>query len=161
MVRASTGVVDCDEETSGMPLALRFAEAVRNAAGDPTRRPVLERLRGTVVIVVDDDWMQFTLRFDYGRVGVHAGVVGVPDITVRGPTAELEALIVRPFTRRWAGLLPRALGEFMTVRALVSAWARRSVKVYGAVLRPRLFLQLLLLLSAGAVAPTAAPRSSP
>lgn len=132
---------------SGMPLALLFADAVRTAAVDPIRRPLLNRLRGTVVVVVDDTWSQFTLRFEYGRVSIHAGVVGVPDITLRGPEAELESLLILPFRTKWPVLVPLRLAEFLTVRRVLTAWAKRSLKSYGALSHPRLLIGVLRVVS--------------
>ncbi len=140
-------VVDCDPSLTEFPLALRFAASVRAAAEDPNRRTALARLKGSVVVIVDDVWAQFTLRFDYGRLSIHSGVVGVPDMTLRGPEAELESLLVLPFRTEWPVLLPLPLAEFLAVRRVVAAWAKRSLKVYGAFTHPRLLLGVLLVLA--------------
>ncbi|MDX2054350.1 MAG: hypothetical protein SFV15_18255 [Polyangiaceae bacterium] len=151
MVPKSAGaadVVDCDPGVLQIPLAVRFAAAVRGAAEDEQRRVVFGRLHGTVVIVVDDVWAQFTLRFDFGRLSVHLGIVGVPDITLRGPQAELESLLLLPFRTQWPVLLPVRLAELLVVHRVLTAWAKSSLRAYGALSHPGLLVNVLRVISA-------------
>src|SRR5690349_21049096 len=70
-----------------------LAELVRrNVARDRGKRAEFDRLRGAVAVVAVDHPTALTLRFDFGRLIVHDGVVGVPDITLRGPLSALEGL---------------------------------------------------------------------
>lgn len=150
-------VVECDAGASQMPLALRFGDAVRRAAADVARRPGLDHLRGTIVIVVDDAWLQFTLRFAYGRLSIHTGAVGMADITVRGPEAALESLLVLPFRTKWPALLPRRIAELVAVRRLLVDWAAHSLKAYGALTHPRLLLELLAVIAGPPLSPKPMP----
>ncbi len=54
-------------------------------------------MRGAVGVVADDAGTALTLRFDFGRVTVHEGLVGVPTITIRGGRDDIAALADIPF----------------------------------------------------------------
>lgn len=143
-------IVDLAPGAEHEPLAVTLAEAVRDGLGDPERRRAFERLRGAVGVVIDDAATALTLRFDFGRLTVHEGLVGVPTVTLRGPRAELEGLTrlvlvpsgVPDVTSRggWRGL--RRVARVL--------WARKLV-IYGLFAHPRFVLRLLHVLSGEAV----------
>jgi hypothetical protein len=135
-----------DAETS--PLATLLADVVRrNVSLDTGKRTEFEGLRGSVAVIADDHGTALTLRFDFGRMVVHAGVVGVPDITILGPLAALEELGEWP-TR---GLLGLAWGELRRRRrsdgAAVVEAGQRALKIYGLWTHPLLVRRLLHVMS--------------
>jgi len=86
-------VIDLAPGAEHVPLARELVLAVQtNVARDRARRADFEKLRGAVALVADDSATSLTLRFDFGRLVVHTGVIGVPDVTIRGATRTLEAL---------------------------------------------------------------------
>lgn len=129
------------------PLARHFVDAMRRALQDEGRRRVFRRLRGAVGVVADDAATALTLRFDFGRLTVHEGLVGVPTITIRGPSGDIRELSSIPFTRLGAIDL-RRLGALAAVRRVAGALGKRRLKVYGMLTHPRLVVSLLRLLSA-------------
>lgn len=73
-------------------LAVHFSSAIREAIKDVGRSGAFRALKATVLIVPFDVGDSVTLRFDFGRVVIHDGHVGVPTLTLGGPAAELEKL---------------------------------------------------------------------
>jgi hypothetical protein len=125
-------LIDIAPGAESSSLAVSLAELVRrNVTRDRVKRAEFDRLRVAVAIIADDERTALTLRFDFGRLIVHTGVVGVPDLTLSGPTGALERLGALSPT----GLigLPRAdLGE---------------VKLHGLWAHPLLARRLLFVLS--------------
>jgi hypothetical protein len=135
-------VVDLAPGAEHEPLARTLADAVEAAVRVPARRRDFERLRGTVGIVLDDSASALTLRFDFGRLTIHEGLVGVPTVTVRGGRDDIVALTQLPLLRR--GSTPGSRAE---LRRLAAAWAGRRLKIYGLVSHPRFVLRFLATLS--------------
>jgi len=138
-------------------LAARFAQAIRaNVSGSARKRQQFEQLRGSVYVVMNDPapavvrasvapgWGgALTMRFDLGQLTVHDGLVGVPDLTLRGDPSVIEGL---------TELLPvpvgRSSGALSSLRAL--RWIMRDggpLKVYGLPSHPRMTLAVLRVLS--------------
>jgi hypothetical protein len=142
-------VVDLAPGTEKNPLAQMFAELVRSNVGSAWQRREFERLRGSAAIVADDAGTALTLRFDFGRLTVHEGLVGVPDITILGSISEIEALTNLPFITRFGVPLPR-LGDASGRAALshvVKALRERDLKIYGLVFHARFVVRMLRVLS--------------
>jgi hypothetical protein len=126
-----------------------FAELVRSNVDSAWQRREFERLRGSAAIVADDAGTALTLRFDFGRLTVHEGLVGVPDITILGSTSEIEALTNLPFITRFGVSLPR-LGDASGRAALsriVKALRERDLKIYGLLFHARFVVRMLRVLS--------------
>ncbi len=101
-------VVDLAPGAEHEPLALTLAEAVEQAVRSSSRRKDFEQLRGTVGLVIDDSASALTLRYDFGRLTIHEGLVGVPTVTVRGTRDNIQALTRLPLVRGgalWASCL--------------------------------------------------------
>ncbi len=129
-------MIDVAPGAESSPIAAILADLVRrNITLDKAKRVEFERLRGAVALVADDHRTSLTLRFDFGRLIVHTGVVGVPDLTLRGPIAALENLGER--TSR--GLLGLARSD--------GAAGRGELKVYGLWTHPLLVRRLARVLS--------------
>ncbi len=139
-------VVDLAPGAEHEPLALTLAKAVGEAVRAPSRRKNFEQLRGTVGLVIDDSASALTLRYDFGRLVIHEGLVGVPTVTVRGTRDSIQALTRLPLARGgvlWVG----GRDARAALRRLASAWAGRRLKIYGLVSHPRFVLRFLATLS--------------
>jgi hypothetical protein len=142
-------LIDLAPGVEGLPLARTLAGRLRdNVVRDATCRRVFENLRGSFALVADDGSVPLTLRFDFGRLAVHPGIVGVPDVTVRASAPLLESLGEGP---PWdlAGLVSRSLGVRrgdLLGRAGTDAPGRAALpKIYGLLTHPlmvRSFLRL-------------------
>jgi hypothetical protein len=143
-------LIDVAPGAESLPLAASLAELVRRNIGrDAAKRAEFDRLRGAVAVVADDHPTSLTLRFDFGHLVVHTGVVGVPDITLLGPIAVLEAL---------GALKARGLFPLQGLRGVVGlAWGELreggagrgwgDLKIYGLWTHPILVRRLLRVLS--------------
>lgn len=141
-------VIDLAAGAEREPLARELAERVRANVQRPGQRRAFELLRGAVVVLVTDDRTELTLRFDYGRLTIHDGVLGVPDLTVRGPRADLSALARLPLQSTMMLPLPRRAdpaGRAVLTRVLRALGSGR-LKIYGLIRRPRFVARLLLVL---------------
>ncbi len=131
------------------PLARHFVAAVRQALSQDAERRAFQRMRGAVGVVADDAGTALTLRFDFGRLTVHEGLVGVPTITIRGPTEEIRALSAVRFTRLGAPDVTNR-DALRGARRILSALRGGRLKIYGLMTHPRMVVSLLRLLGAGA-----------
>ena len=69
-------------------LAIMLADLLRqNLEAKPHKIADFAALDARVSIVADDADVALTLVFDRGRLTVHDGIVGIPDVTIRGPSA--------------------------------------------------------------------------
>ena len=98
----------------------------QNLIDHPERRGSFERLVGRVAIVADDADVALTMELVGGRAIVHDGIVGIPDLTIRGP-AEIIADMSRMETGRFG--LPDPRGEVN--RAMVAALRDRRLRIFG------------------------------
>ena len=141
-------VVDLAPGAEHDPLAARFAGIVRDNLKNAWQEREFMRLRGSAAICADDAGTALTLRFDFGRLTIHEGVVGIPDVTIRGGIADLEVLTRLPL--RGLSRLPSVLGDRdrrAAVSAVVQALRSRSLKIYGLVFHARFVMRLLRVLS--------------
>jgi hypothetical protein len=108
-------------------LALMMATMMsQNLEDHPERMATFARLTGRVAIVAEDADVALTMEFRGGRAVVHDGIVGIPDVTVRG-SAELIADLSRMETGRFG--LPDPRGEVN--RAMVAAIREKRLRVFG------------------------------
>lgn len=98
----------------------------QNLEDHPSRGETFARLGGRVAIVADDIDIALTMHFADGRAIVHDGIVGIPDVTLRGPS-ELIADLSRMESARFG--LPDPRGEVN--RAMVAALRDGRLRVYG------------------------------
>jgi hypothetical protein len=139
-------VVDLAPGAENDPLALMFVDLVRQSIRDERIRRDFERLRASVGVVADDSGSALTLRFDFGRLTVHEGLVGIPTITIRGATSDIEALADLPIAGRGVSAL-LARDSRQAVRTVLDALRTRRLKIYGLLAHARLVLRLLSVLS--------------
>jgi hypothetical protein len=137
-------VVDLAPGAEQDPLAQMFAELVRESVRDERSRRQFDRLRASVGVVADDSGSALTLRFDFGRLTVHEGLVGIPTVTIRGMTSDIEALADLPLRGSLPALVDR--GGRQALFAVFGALRTRRLKIYGLVPHARLVLRLLRVL---------------
>ncbi|MFT3923524.1 MAG: hypothetical protein QM778_13395 [Myxococcales bacterium] len=99
-----------------------------NLADRPPKRRDFEAMRGRVALVAEDIGLSITLRFQRGRLSVHPGLFGIPNLVVRGPSSALIDLSRLPPHPRLK-FLPD-LGSDVA-RALGTALRERSLRIYG------------------------------
>jgi hypothetical protein len=98
-----------------------------NVADHPERRVALQRLRGAVAIVAEDAEVATTLEFLGDIVRVHDGVVGIPDVTVRGGFEQIGDM---SRMESWGRThVPDPRGEVN--RAMFKALLGRKLRIYG------------------------------
>jgi hypothetical protein len=115
-------------------LALMLADLVRqNLDAKPRKKGDFEAIGGTVSIVADDADVALTLRFDHGHLTIHDGIVGIPDLTIRGPSDTILALSNLPLTTRLGLPLPSPGDReaMKTVRSVFEAMRGGRFHVYG------------------------------
>ncbi len=138
-------IVDLAPGAGEDSLAVLFATLVRENLGDEARRRDFARLRASIGVVADDAGTALTLRFDFGKLTIHEGLVGVPTITIRGQAADIEKLAELPNQIDLATLTDR--DSFRALWKVSAALRARRLKIYGLVSHPRLVLRLLRVLS--------------
>jgi hypothetical protein len=126
--------IDLAPETEGSALASQYASWARaRLAERPMRRRDFEALRGAIAVVTTDANEALTLRFDGGRVTVHGGVVGVPELALRGTREALAALAEAGMAGRAGASFAAGLREGgRAVLGLARMLAERRVRVHGA-----------------------------
>jgi hypothetical protein len=143
-------VIDVAPGAETQPLARELAELVRgNVQRDPAKQADFDRLRGAVAIIADDRSIALTLRFDFGRLVVHTGVIGTPDVTLRGPSLVLAALgdLPRQSLPSVAGGILRGASPSAALLGPLGERARGQLKIYGLLTHPVMVRRLLSVLS--------------
>lgn len=142
-----TPIIDVAPRAQENPLAVRLASLVRdNLDRLPHKRRDFDALRGSVAVVADDTRDATTLRFDHGRLTIHDGIVGVPDVTVGGTEATILGLANLRISKR-TGFVSLDRGGLSEARALASSLRSGKLRVYGLALRLPLVVRLLRVLS--------------
>jgi hypothetical protein len=129
-----TPFVDLAPGTEDNRLAQRLAQTVRdNLEERAHKRRDFAALRGSVAVVANDVSQAVTLRFDHGRLTVHDGIVGIPDVTLRGDTDEILALATLPLSRRLGLPFARFSDKegLSALRRAFSSMRSGRLKVYG------------------------------
>ncbi len=139
-----TEVIELAPGASENGLATMLADLLRqNLADKPHKRADFARLAGRVAIVAEDAGVALTLEFDRGRLVVHDGIVGIPDVTVRAPSDDVMAMSLVELTPRRA--LPDPRGE--TMRKLWQGMRGDRIHIHGALLHAPLMLRLTRVMS--------------
>jgi hypothetical protein len=93
---------------------------------------VLARGRGhTVALVADDAEVALTLEFVGGRLILHDGIKGVPDVAVRGSADSIMAMSNIPLTRPLALPIPTDRSSLDVLVGMVKATRSGELKVLG------------------------------
>jgi len=132
-------------------LATMLAELVRqNLEAKPHKKGDFDALGGRVSIVADDADVALTLRFERGgKLTIHDGIVGIPDVTIRGPSDAIMALSNMPLATRLGLPIPsrRDSEAVRSVRTVVGAMRRGALHVYGMAFHLPLILKLTRVMS--------------
>jgi len=112
--------------------AQMLAELVRqNLESKPHKLRDFEALDGTVALVADDADVALTLEFRLGRLTLHDGIKGVPDVAVRGSSDAIMALSNVPLTRPLGLPIPTDRASLGALRAMVGQSVSGELKVFG------------------------------
>jgi hypothetical protein len=134
-------------------LATMLADLLRqNLAAKPHKRADFDALHGVVAIVADDADVALTLAFSAGSSGgltIHDGIVGIPDVTIRGPADTILALSNMPL---WSKLglpfpNPRDKDAVAVVKGVTTAMREGRFHMYGAALHMPLMMRLSRVMS--------------
>jgi hypothetical protein len=139
-----------DAEENG--LAIMLADLVRqNLEAKPHKNADFVALGGTVSIVADDADVALTLVFERGtsRLTIHDGIVGIPDITIRGPADAILALSNMPLMTRFGLPIPdpRDREAVRTVTGLLEMMRTGKLHAYGAVFHVPMVMKLTRVMS--------------
>jgi hypothetical protein len=116
--------------------AAMLADLVRqNLESKPHKQKdfdVLARGKGVRVgLVADDADVALTLEFANGRLVVHDGIKGIPDVTVRGTADVIMAMSNVPLTRPLALPVPTDRAALGVMIDMVRASRTGALKIYG------------------------------
>ncbi len=131
-------------------LASMLANLVRqNLDAKPHKKEDFARLSGAVAIVADDADVALTLLFERGTLVIEDGIVGIPHVTIRGPSEVIMALSNLPLATP-LGLPIPSRGDTEAARAVATvlgAVRRGELHVYGMALHPGLVMKLTRVMS--------------
>jgi hypothetical protein len=121
----------------------------QNLEAKPHKVPDFEALVGRVAIVAEDADVALTLEFARGRLTIHDGIVGIPDVAIRGSSDMIMALSNMPLTRRLGLPLPdpRDKEQVALSQSVMTAMRGGEFKMLGAVLHPGLVMRLTRVMS--------------
>ena len=131
-------------------LASMLSDLVRqNLEAKPHKVPDFEALDGVVAIVADDADVCLTLEFRRGRLTIHDGIVGIPDVAIRGTSDMIMALSNMPLTRLLGLPLPdpRDKEQVAISQSVMTAMRAGQFKMHGALLHPGLVMRLTRVIS--------------
>jgi len=132
-------------------LATMLASLVsQNLEAKPHKKGDFSALSGRVSIVAEDADVALTLHFERGgKLTIHDGISGIPDVTIRGPSEVIMALSNMPLATRFG--LPMAgwrdAEGAKTLRAVLAAVRTGELCMYGAALHPLLVMRLTRVMS--------------
>lgn len=131
-------------------LACMLGDLLRqNLDAKPHKKADFRALAGSFCIVADDAEVALTLRFDHGHLVIHDGIVGIPDVTIRGGSDTIMALSNLPLKTRLGLPLPdpRNKEEMATVRGVFAAMQARTFHMYGMIFHLPALMRLTRVMS--------------
>jgi len=131
-------------------LATMLADLVRqNLEAKPHKNGDFIALHGTVSIVADDAEVALTMRFESGRLTIHDGIVGIPDVTIRGTSDTILALSNMPLMTRLALPIPnpRDKEQVKLVKGVFEAMKAGQFHIYGMAFHLPLLMHLTRVMS--------------
>lgn len=124
--------------------ALMLQDLIRqNLADHPEKRRDFARLAARIALVVEDAGVSVTLRFDAGRLTLHDGIVGIPDLTIRATTDDITQMSLLPLLPRLRLPDPR---DPVTQHVLRASREGR-IRMYGALANLPSVIRLTRILS--------------
>lgn len=125
-------------------LVSMLADLLRqNLEDHPNKQVDFAKLEGRVAIVAEDAGVALTLEFQRGKLVLHDGIVGIPDVTVRAPSDDVMAMSLVELTTTRA--LPDPRGE--TMKKVWAGMRAGRIHVYGALFHAPLMLHLTRVMS--------------
>lgn len=131
-------VIELAPGAEGNAFATMLADLVRqNLESKPHKRKDFDALDGTVALIADDADVALTLEFkkgrrwEGGRLTLHDGIKGIPDVAVRGSADSIMALSNVPLTRPLALPVPTDRASLELLRGMVRASVAGELKIYG------------------------------
>jgi len=115
----------------------------QNLVDHPEKEQDLARLVGRVAIVAVDAGVSLTLRFGQGRVTVHDGVFGVPDVTIRAKGDDIMQMSLVELEPRFR--LPDLRKD--GAKAMVEASRSGRVQMHGTLTNLPFLLRLTRLMT--------------
>jgi hypothetical protein len=132
-------------------LAIMLADLVRqNLEAKPHKVVDFVALVGRVSIVADDADVVLTLCFERGgKLRIYDGIVGIPDVTIRGPSDAILALSNMPLATRFGLPIPspRDPEAVKTVRDLIGLVREGKLHMYGMLFHLPLVMKLTRVMS--------------
>jgi hypothetical protein len=117
----------------------------QNLLAKPHKLEDFAALDGRVAVVAEDADVALTLHFHLGgRLVIHDGIFGIPDLTIRGPSDAIIALSNLPVATPLGLPIPRPgdLEALGAVRVVASCLRSGTLRIHGAVFHLALFLKL-------------------
>lgn len=112
--------------------AQMLADLVRqNIESKPHKKKDFDAIDGTVALVADDAEVALTLEFRLGRLVVHDGIYGVPDVAVRGSSDVIMTLSNMPLTRPLGLPIPTDRSSLDVLKSMVHATRTGELKIHG------------------------------
>jgi hypothetical protein len=125
-----------------------LADLVRqNLESVPHKRRDFEALRGSIGIVAEDAQVALTLRFDGGKLTVHDGIVGVPDVTIRGRSDAIVDMSNIPLTTRFGLPALRDPEGKKVMSNMMRAMREGSLRIHGMLLHLPMIVRLTRVMS--------------
>ena len=126
------------------------ADLVRqNLEAKPHKQADFRALRGSVSLIAEDAEVALTLRFQGGKLTIFDGIVGIPDVTIRGPSDTILALSNMPLSTPLAVPLPdpRDKEEMAVARGVFEAMRKGKFHIYGMAFHLPLLMRLTRVMS--------------
>ena len=127
-----------------------LADLVRqNLEAKPHKGGDFRALAGSIAIVADDAEVALTLRFDHGKLTIHDGIVGIPDVTIRGGSDTIMALSNMPLVTRLGLPLPdpRDKEGVAVARSIMLAMRQGTFHIYGMLFHLPMLMRLTRVMS--------------
>ena len=131
-------------------LASMLADLVRqNLESKPHKLSDFNAINGSVSIVADDADVALTMRFGHGTLTIYDGIVGIPDVTIRGPSDAILALSNMPLTTPLALPIPdpRDKEGVKIARGIIDAMRGGKLHIYGMIFHLPLLMHLTRVMS--------------
>ena len=131
-------------------LASMLADLVRqNLEAKPHKQGDFRALAGSIAIVADDADVALTLRFDHGRLTIHDGIVGIPDVTIRGGSDTIMALSNMPLLTKLGLPLPHPRDKegVAVARSILAAMRSGTFHIYGMLFHLPMMMRLTRVMS--------------
>lgn len=130
--------------------ASMLADLVRqNLQAKPHKERDFRALSGSIAIVAEDADVALTMRFARGALMIHDGIVGIPDVTIRGASDTIMALSNTPLVTR-LGLPfpdPRDKEGVAVSRSVMDAMKAGRFHIYGLAFHVSMLLHLTRVMS--------------